>query len=218
MQSQFCSAVVPPLPWPLTSSKRGSMMVLLRLEGDRTAEVYMRGSDCTTTGMRCTWLASFPAPGRLRGLDGGGGTECRMCKYGWPLTPLPGGTRGPDVSTDEAEVMTEGEEEEDDDDDDKEDGEKAYLRGEEDKAVVGVVDEEDGRGLLIDRSTGSVCMWKCRSWTSRSSGVSALTLLRKKGTPSIAEKGRTLGDCGRKKERKMIKMELNKPTVCTMNL
>lgn len=67
------------------------------------------------------------------------------------------------MSTDEAEVMTEGEEEEDDDDDDKEDGEKAYLRGEEDKAVVGVVDEEDGRGLLIERSTGSVCVWKCRS-------------------------------------------------------
>lgn len=66
------------LPWLLTSSSRGSM----RLEGDRTAVVYMRGSDCTTTGMRCTWLASFPAPCRLRGLDGGGGTECRMCKYG----------------------------------------------------------------------------------------------------------------------------------------
>lgn len=162
-------------------------MALLRLEGDRTAVVYMRGNDCTTTGMRWTWLASFPAPCRLRGLDGGGGTECRMCKYGWPLTPAPGGTRGPGVSTDEAEVITDGEEEEGEDDDDKEDGEKADLRGEDDEAVVGVVDEEDGRGLLIDRSTGSVCVWKCRSWASRSSGGSALTLLRKKGTPSIAE-------------------------------
>lgn len=67
------------------------------------------------------------------------------------------------MSTDEAEVITDGEEEEGEDDDDKEDGEKADLRGEDDEAVVGVVDEEDGRGLLIDRSTGSVCVWKCRS-------------------------------------------------------
>lgn len=41
--------------------------------------------------------------------------------------------------------------------------------------------------------------------------MSALTLLRKKGTPSIAEKGRTLGDCGRKKRGRSLKMELNKP-------
>lgn len=67
------------------------------------------------------------------------------------------------MSTDEAEVITDGEEEEGEDDDDKEDGEKADLRGEDDEAVVGVVDEEDGRGLLIDRSTGSVCVWKCKS-------------------------------------------------------
>lgn len=40
------------LPWLLASSSRGSMIALLRLEGDRTAVVYMRGSDCTTTGMR----------------------------------------------------------------------------------------------------------------------------------------------------------------------
>ncbi len=86
------------------------------------------------------------------------------------------------MSTDEAEVITDGEEEEEDDDD-KEDGEKADLRGEDDK----VVDKEEGRGLLIDRSTGSVCVWKCRSLASRSSGGSCLTLLRKKGTPSIAE-------------------------------
>lgn len=71
-----------PLPWPLTSSSRGSMMALLRLEGERTAAVYMSGSDCTTTGMRWTWLESFPGPCRLSGLDGGGGTEWRMCKYG----------------------------------------------------------------------------------------------------------------------------------------
>lgn len=67
------------------------------------------------------------------------------------------------MSTDEAEVITDGEDDDDEDDDDKEDGEKADLRGEDDEVVVGVVDEEDGRGLLIDRSTGSVCVWKCRS-------------------------------------------------------
>lgn len=65
------------------------------------------------------------------------------------------------MSTDEAEVITDGED--DEDDDDKEDGEKADLRGEDDEVMVGVVDDEDGRGLLIDRSTGSVCVWKCRS-------------------------------------------------------
>lgn len=87
------------------------------------------------------------------------------------------------MSTDEAEVITDGEEEEEDDDD-NEDGEKADLRGDDDEIVV--ADEEEGRGLLMDRSTGSVCVWKCRSWASRSSGGSGLTLLRKKGTPSIA--------------------------------
>lgn len=87
------------------------------------------------------------------------------------------------MSTDEAEVITDGEEEEEDDDD-NEDGEKADLRGDDDEIVV--TDEEEGRGLLMDRSTGSVCVWKCRSWASRSSGGSGLTLLRKKGTPSIA--------------------------------
>lgn len=91
--------------------------------------------------------------------------------------------------------MTEGEEEEEDEDD----GEKADLRGEEDD-VLDVVDKEDGRGLLMDRSTGSVCVWKCRSCASRSSVGSGFTLLRKKGTPSMAEKGRTLGDCGNKRQ------------------
>lgn len=76
---------------------------------------------------------------------------------------MPGATREPGVSTDEAEVITDGEEEEEDDKD-KDDGEKADLRGDDDEiAVVGNVDEEEGRGLLIDRSTGSVCAWKCGS-------------------------------------------------------
>lgn len=71
------------------------------------------------------------------------------------------------MSTDEAEVITDGEEEEEEeeDGDDNEDGEKADLRGDDDEVVleVGMADEEEGRGLLIDRSTGSVCVWKCRS-------------------------------------------------------
>lgn len=75
---------------------------------------------------------------------------------------MPGATREPGVSTDEAEVITDGEEEEEDDD--KDDGEKADLRGDDDEiVVVGTMDEGEGRGLLIDRSTGSVCVWKCRS-------------------------------------------------------
>lgn len=96
--------------------------------------------------------------------------------------------------------MTDGEEEEEDEDD----GEKADLRGEEDD----VVDKEDGRGLLMDRSTGSVCVWKCRSCGSRCSVGSGFTLLRKKGTPSMAEKGRTLGDCGNKRH-KVLKILLS---------
>lgn len=59
------------------------------------------------------------------------------------------------MSTEEAEVITDGEEEEEDDD--REDGEKADLRG-EDEVVVEMMNEEEGRGLLIDRSTGSVCV------------------------------------------------------------
>lgn len=95
------------------------------------------------------------------------------------------------MSSDEAEVMTDGEEEEGEDEDDRDDGEKAERRGEEESEAAvraATEEEEEGRGLLIDRSTGSVCVWKCKSWwASRSSGGSALTLLRKKGTPSMAE-------------------------------
>lgn len=94
------------------------------------------------------------------------------------------------MSSDEAEVMTDGEEEAGEDEDDRDDGEKAERSGEEESeaAVRAAAADEEGRGLLMDRSTGSVCVWKCKSWwASRSSGGSALTLLRKKGTPSMAE-------------------------------
>lgn len=69
------------------------------------------------------------------------------------------------MSTEEAEVITDGEDEEDEDED-NEDGEKADLWGGDDEEfmLVVVVDKEEGRGLLIDRSTGSVCVWKWRSW------------------------------------------------------
>lgn len=59
------------------------------------------------------------------------------------------------MSTDEAEVMTDGEE---DEDEEHVDGEKADLRGEDDDFKYEVVDV--GRDLLMDRSTGSVCVWK----------------------------------------------------------
>lgn len=95
------------------------------------------------------------------------------------------------MRSDEAEVMTDGEEEEGEDEDDRDDGEKAERSGEEESEAAvraAAEEEEEGRGLLMDRSTGSVCVWKCKSWwASRSSGGSALTLLRKKGTPSMAE-------------------------------
>lgn len=96
------------------------------------------------------------------------------------------------MSSDEAEVMTDGEEEEGEDEDESDEGEKAERSGEEEESEAAVraaaAAEAEGRGLLMDRSTGSVCVWKCRSWwASRSSGGSALTLLRKKGTPSMAE-------------------------------
>lgn len=54
-------------------------MVELMVEGERTAVVYIKGIDCTTTGIRCTWLGS------LLGLEGG--TGWMMCKNCWPLTP-----------------------------------------------------------------------------------------------------------------------------------
>lgn len=120
-------------------------MVELRwLEVERTAVLYIRGSDCTTTGMRCTCLAS------LLGLEGG--TGCMMCKYDWPRTPEREPTRGPEVNTEgfpeEIEAMTEGED--DVEDDEKEDGEKAEVIGE------AVEKGGEDRVLLIDRSTGSV--------------------------------------------------------------
>lgn len=148
-------------------------MVELRwLEGERTAVVYMSGSDCTTTGMRCTWLAS------LLGLEGG--TGWMMCKNGWPLIPGGDPIRGPGVNTEgipeEMEAMTDGE---DEDEEEEEDGEKAEVMGEP------VADGGDGRDLLIDRSTGSVWVWNC-SEERRSSGGSAFTLLRRRGTVSIS--------------------------------
>ncbi len=150
-----------PLPW--------NMMVELSVEGERTAVVYMRGSDCTTTGIRCTWLGS------LLGLEGGAGWM--MCKNCCPLPPWEEPIKGPGVKIEcipeETEVMTEGE------DDDDEDGEKAEVTGE-------VLEEgDDVLVLLMDRSTGSVWVWNC-SDESRSSGGSAFTLLSRSGTVSIS--------------------------------
>lgn len=158
-----------PLPWHLASSRRGNMMAELRLDGERMAVVYMRGSDCTTTGIRCTWLGS------LLGLDGG--TGWMMCKNCWPLTPWEDPTKGPVVNTEgipeETEVITEGE-----GDDEEEDGEKAEVTGE-------ALCEGDDVRVLMDRSTGSVWVW---NWSEerKSSGGSAFTLLIRSGMASIS--------------------------------
>ena len=124
----------------------------------------------------------------MPGLDDGG-TGWMMCKNCCPLMPpmppppdVGDDTRGPVVSTEgmpeDAEVMTDGEDDEDDEEQ-EEDGEKAEATGE------AVADGGDGRGLLIDRSTGSVWVW---NWSeeSRSSGGSDLTLLSRRGTASIS--------------------------------
>lgn len=173
-----------PLPWFLASSSRGSMMVEFRFPGERTA-VYIRGTDCTTTGIRCTWLGSL-LDWRLMGLEGG--TGWMMCKNGWPLTPEGGGAaRGPCPSmvgtpveeAEDTEVMTVGDE---DADDDERHGERADVTGD---------DWDDNRpewgellALFMDKSTGSVCVW---NWSEerKSSGGSALTLLRRRGTASM---------------------------------
>ena len=65
-----------------------------------------------------------------------------------------------------------------------EEGEKAEVRGDGEE-VMAVAEGGEGRGLLIDRSTGSV--WKrWWPWARRSSGGSGLTLLSRRGTVSIA--------------------------------
>lgn len=98
------------------------------------------------------------------GLDGG--TGWIMCKNCWPPTPDAEATRGPGANTvdeDDAEdtdVITVGEEAgrlEDDEEVEVEEGEDADAvmeTGEDDTAVGDVL------ALLIDKSTGSVCVWK----------------------------------------------------------
>ena len=59
---------------------------------------------------------------------------------------MPGGaTNGPGVNTDEAEVMTDGEEEDEEEDDDREEGEKAEVRGDGEE-VTAVAEGGEGRG------------------------------------------------------------------------
>lgn len=89
-----------------------------------------------------------------------------MCKNCWPPTPEAEATRGPGVNTvdeDDAEdtdVITVGDEAgrlEDDEEVEVEEGEEAdaVMETGEDETAVG-----DVLALLMDKSTGSVCVWK----------------------------------------------------------
>lgn len=95
-----------------------------------------------------------------------GGTGWIMCKNCWPPTPDAEATRGPGVNTvdeDDAEdtdVITVGDEAgrlEDDEEVEVEEGEEAgaVMETGEDETAVG-----DVLALLMDKSTGSVCVWK----------------------------------------------------------
>lgn len=117
--------------------------------------VYTTGTDCTTTGMRCSLL-----DGKFIAFEGGIGWI--MCKYCWPPTPGEDATTEPGVNTvdipvDEVtEVITDG--------DDVNRGEQEDIEGIE--VVVTELGEErvddtavgDVLALLIDKSTGSVCV------------------------------------------------------------
>lgn len=95
-----------------------------------------------------------------------GGTGWIMCKNCWPPTPDAEATRGPGVNTvdeDDAEdtdVITVGDEAgrlEDEEEVEVEEGEEAdaVMETGRDETAVG-----DVLALLIDESTGSVCVWK----------------------------------------------------------
>lgn len=95
-----------------------------------------------------------------------GGTGWIMCKNCWPPTPEAEATRGPGVNTveegdaEDTDVITVGDEAgrlEDDEEVEVDEGEEAEAvmeTGEEETAVGDVL------ALLIDKSTGSVCVWK----------------------------------------------------------
>lgn len=111
-----------------------------------------------------------------------------MCKNCWPPTPDAEATRGPGVNTvgtdavDGTEVITVGDETGQLEEEEEFEGEAAEVAmdsGEEDTPLGEV------RALFIDKSTGSVCVWKW-SVANKSSGGSAFTLLRRRGTASIS--------------------------------
>lgn len=130
---------------------------------------YIRGTGCTTTGMRRTCPGNLLV-WRFTGLEGGG-DGWMMCKNCWFLTLEGEATSGP--GAEETEVMTVGEEEE----------EVRNVTGEERDEKI--LEGGEVRALLMDRSTGSVCAWNC-SGERRSSGGSGFTLLNRRGTASIS--------------------------------
>lgn len=114
-----------------------------------------------------------------------------MCKNCWPPTPDAEATRGPGVNTDgtdaaeDTDVITVGDEAgrlEEEEEVEVEEGEEAdaVMETGEDEAAVG-----DDLALFIDKSTGSVCVWKW-SVDNESSVESAFMLFSNKGTASIS--------------------------------
>lgn len=119
-----------------------------------------------------------------------GGTGWIMCKNCWPPTPDAEATRGPGLNTDgtdaaeDTDVITVGDEAGrlEEEEVEVEEGEEAdaVMETGEDEAAVG-----DDLALFIDKSTGSVCVWKW-SVDNESSGGSAFMLFSNKGTASIS--------------------------------
>lgn len=117
-----------------------------------------------------------------------GGTGWIMCKNCWLLTLDAEATRGPEVNTDgtdaaeDTDVITVGDEAGRLDEVEVEEGEEAdaVMETGEDEAAVG-----DDLALFIDKSTGSVCVWKS-SVHNESSGVSAFMLFSNKGPVSMS--------------------------------
>lgn len=147
----------------LFSSSSGIMSLLF--PSDPTPR-YTSGMGCTTTGTRRGW--------RWTGLEQGG-ISWGMCKNDCPLRLLTGGEASTgDIFNRGTGVMTEVEEEEGIDNDDGDEDDTDLLEGgdrgqnriddEDDEGDEDKDDEAESDGevlaLLVDRSTGSVCIWK----------------------------------------------------------
>lgn len=117
-----------------------------------------------------------------------GGTGWIMCKNCCPPTPDADATSGPGVNTDGADaaedtdVITVGDDAGRLEDVEVEEGDDAdaVIDTGDDEAAIG-----DDRALFMDKSTGSVCVWKW-SVDKESSSGSAFMLFSNRGTASIS--------------------------------